>query len=143
MNHTNQETNDADSSTFQIQKIIHQEIEALREFLNIISLENSLEESHTDEKKDILRQRSEIHKKLRLLRQEKENLFENFFFEITQNYEVSILKDHLQSIKAEVEKKRTQSKKNLKSPKNLLQQIKPKAVTKTMVTTLDKESEIN
>lgn len=140
MNHANQETNDAESSTFQIQKIIHQEIETLREFLNILSLESSLEETHTEEKKDILRQRSEIHKKLRILKQEKENLFENFFFEIIQDYEISILKDHLHSIKAEVERKRTQSKKNLKTPKSLLQHIKGKSVPKTMVTTIEKDS---
>ncbi len=139
MNHINQETNDEVSSIFQIQKIIHKEIETLREFLDILSLENSLEDCHVEEKKDILRQRSEIHKKLRSLKEEKENLFENFFFEITQNYEISILKDHLQSIKAEVEKKRTQSKKQVRSHKSMLQKACPKPAIKTIVTTLEKE----
>jgi hypothetical protein len=143
MNPVNGEENDAEKMSLEIQKIIKNEIETLRELLSLLLLEEKLTtETTTESKKVLLRQRSEVYKKLRHIKKEKESLFETFFFETFNDYEVSTLKEHLDSIQGEVNRKQYVSKKSLKSPTPLLKpSFKKTSTPKTTITTIDASEE--
>ena len=142
MGHNTNDKNHAENSSFEIQKIIEQEIDALRELLGLFSIEeNSFFEQDGESKKQILRQRSEIFKKLRSLKKEKDSFFETFFYETVNNCDLSIQKDHLSSIQSEVDKKQTQSKRNLKPSPQLKPKFNSQVLPKTIVQTLDHQEE--
>ena len=65
--------NDAESVSFSIQKIIEQEIETIRKLLSFLSFEETLQSKETLEtKKGVLRERSELYKKLRSIKKDKD-----------------------------------------------------------------------
>ncbi len=142
MDHYQYNGNHAETSSFQIQKIIQEEIEALRQLLGLISQEETgCFEQESDSKKTILRQRSEIFKKLRNLKKEKEYFFENFFYATIDNCDLSIQKDHLISIQSEVDKKQTRSKRSLKPSPQLQPKMTKIPQPKTAIQTLDHQGE--
>ncbi len=137
-------TNHSESKSFKIQEILQEELHVLRELLNLFSIEeHCLESPEVQEKKTLLKQRSEIFKKLRLLKKEKELIYENFFFEQAEDCELSILKDHLDSIRTAVDKKQITLRKTLKSDLLFTQKLEAKSEKKlkTTLKTLDIQEE--
>ena len=131
--------NDAENLSLQIQKIIKEEIDTLRELLSFLSLDDGMRETiHTDSKKTFLRQRSELFKKLRQIKKEKESFFENFFFNQLDDLDVSILKDHLTAIKSEIDRKQSSAKRSSDHSSFLVKaHLKKQQKPKSSVTTLE------
>lgn len=126
MNQNNQSNNDNDLFISEIQQIMQQEIEILRQLIS------SLYDERTNEIT------IELNKKLKKIRKQKETFFEKFFFLNTSNCELSILQDHLTSIKEELGKKQIMSKKINKTFYPDLQPLTKKEVKiKTVVSTID------
>ena len=133
--------NDAESVSFSIQKIIEQEIETIRKLLSFLSFEETLQSKETLEtKKGVLRERSELYKKLRSIKKDKDLLFEKFFFDHHENIDLALLNDHLQSIQSELDRKQYRQKKTLKILESPARSpMKRASKNKTTVSTIDSQ----
>jgi len=128
MNQNNQFNSSNDLFISEIQQIIQQEIEILRQLISNCYDDKSEENT------------IQLNKKLKKIRKQKEDFFENFFFLNASNCELSILKDHLASIKEEFEKKQIMAKKINKNFHCDLKPLTKKEVKiKTIVSTIDQQ----
>jgi hypothetical protein len=127
---------DAKDNSFDIAKIIEQELVFLRELLATFHALPSSDRPDVEEKL-LEKKRAELQKKIRLLRIEKERFFEDFFYSSTDDISLQMQYDQLSAIKREIEKRNRQEKKPFKTPP--IKKIAPPSLAqmKPAIMTLD------
>ena len=131
-------------SSLQLQKILNDEVSLLRELLSGFSHEESLvSERLFEEQKKFQKERQALHKKLKLIRQQKQIFYEIFFFNQQKDCETQLLFEQLTSLSNQVEKKQTQHKKVLRSladyPPLKLQESPQSKLPKHLLSTIDED----